>query len=207
MNLIESILNQDAKELVKHLVGGFKYQPVKKRLATVNNYFDLVDLTAWSYNWWCYFKVIDGIRVFNKHRYSVTTAKHQTHMRDLLETLKLWPDVYVETNRSLDSFNLRDILNNLTVQWTTLKAELHTCKRPKSMKRDNIVSQMQRVEFNIDTVQTKLGMMVQVKLNGDKFEMTEREYSEYRLQLSTGDFHMHKVKFLSKELVAVRVAS
>lgn len=44
-------------------------------------------LEARSYEWWAFTKMINGVLVFNDHRYSPSTGKHQSKVRALLREL------------------------------------------------------------------------------------------------------------------------
>jgi hypothetical protein len=44
-------------------------------------------LEARSYEWWAFTKMIGGVLVFNAHRYSNSTCKHQSKVRTLLREL------------------------------------------------------------------------------------------------------------------------
>ena len=50
----------------------------------------------------------------------------------------------------------------------------------------------------------KTQTIVRVTLNGEKIYMTKEAYAEFRLQLSTGDFHTHTVKELKRRPRDVR---
>jgi hypothetical protein len=198
--IIEAIKSQDAKALTTLFFKGFKYKIKSQSFVASNNRLDLNFMEACSYDWWSYFKEIDGLYIFNNHRYSPTTGKHQSNMLNLLNRLGVYPTVYINTRENMHSFTLVDVLNTLTAQRKDLLTQLHACKRPVSKKRDFLLSQIEDVEAYIDEVQFKLNHMVEVELNGETNKMTERAYDEWTLQLSTGDFHVHKAVFLSKKL-------
>lgn len=54
------------------------------------------DVSAWSYGWWQFVKVIDGKTVFNSYRYSSSTGKHQSKVRSLMDKLGLKIDMDIE---------------------------------------------------------------------------------------------------------------
>ncbi len=53
-------------------------------------------MTAFSYDWWQFLARINGKVVFNSHRYSVSTAKHQHKVRGVLSELGIKVDLYVD---------------------------------------------------------------------------------------------------------------
>lgn len=64
---------------------------------------------AVSYDWWTFVSVINGKLVFNNHRYSITTARHQYKVMDLLLKLGMKPDLIINTAYSLTN---NEALNN-----------------------------------------------------------------------------------------------
>ena len=58
-------------------------------------------LSAVSYNWWTYLKVVDGHIVFNQYKYSLTTQKHQRECLRLLESRGIKIDRFVNQVESL----------------------------------------------------------------------------------------------------------
>lgn len=100
--------------------------------STGTNYFNPSTMRALSYDWWCYFKVIDGSTVFNAYRYSNTTARHQSHLRSLLEDLGIEIDHIIEAPKGLD--NLESALELYKSRQSELQAEID---RPRSHKAKN----------------------------------------------------------------------
>jgi hypothetical protein len=150
MNLIDAILSQNIKGLVESATG-FRYKPKKGTLEASNNAFRLDDCTAWSYSHWCYYKVIDGKGVFNRYRYSVTTARHQSNMRDLIHTLGLPIDIEVDTRRSISSFDAADIRKVLLENFYAAKTAYSKCKR-ESRKKDNLQWDMENLARYVETL-------------------------------------------------------
>lgn len=62
-------------------------------------------MEANSYGWWTFVKRINGKVVFNAHKYSVTTAKHQHKVRSIMVQLGIRPDVIVDTRLCLNNYN------------------------------------------------------------------------------------------------------
>jgi len=48
---------------------------------------------ATSYNWWEFFKPIEGFRVWNKSYYSATTSQHQSKVMQLVNKIDISLDV------------------------------------------------------------------------------------------------------------------
>ncbi len=63
--------------------------------------FDPSSCNAYSYVWWRFVARIEGKVLFNNYRYSVTTAKHQRKVADLLEQLGIKVDVTMPLPRGI----------------------------------------------------------------------------------------------------------
>jgi hypothetical protein len=81
-----------------------KYFTRLKIYKASNVTFNPETVSAISYDWWQFVRKIDGKIVFNSYRYSVTTAKHQRQVRQLLNELGLVIHLDVRTRKSLDTF-------------------------------------------------------------------------------------------------------
>lgn len=67
---------------------------------------------AHSYAWWSFVKRIKGKVVFNSYRYSVTTAKHQRKVAQLLEDLGIKIDRTVQVRGGLQNIDSLKELNS-----------------------------------------------------------------------------------------------
>ena len=78
-----------------------------KKLKTKNIYkasnviFDADKIEAYSYDHWCFVKVIKGKIVFNDFNYSHTTSRHQHKVRNLMKDLGIEIDYFVDIRDSL----------------------------------------------------------------------------------------------------------
>ncbi len=193
VGLVEMILAGNVRQLVGKFTG-FTYKITLGRLARgKNNYLDLGTLKAYSYNWWCYFRPIGSLGVFNSERYSSTTSKHQRDMGRLLSKLGVGVDIHVYTLANMEYWDLDDLEQQLQLELQQAIAELQDCKRKVSGRRERAEGRISEVESYIDTVQRELGKLVQISIGGHLEQMTEREYAEWRLTASTGDFHTHRI--------------
>jgi len=61
-----------------------------------NNEFNPEKVEAYSYRWWKYVTVVDGLVLFNNYYYSPTTCKHQHETRRLMEELGIQIDLTLE---------------------------------------------------------------------------------------------------------------
>lgn len=150
--LVNAIISKDIKALTEHVSRHFRYQSRKHRFVASNNYLDLDNMTAWSYGWWMYFRRIGGLWVFNSHRYSPSTGRHQQRMRSLLSRLGIQIDIEVDTRSSLTNMGLNDVKLALITQRAKLQEQLAALVRPKSAKRDHLELMLDEVESNLNSV-------------------------------------------------------
>jgi hypothetical protein len=93
------------------------YQPIKwtKALAldwqvrnqvfkSTNAFFNPLTMTAISYKWWTFVRLIKGKVVFNDYNYSMTTCKHQNNVKSVMRDLGIKIDLEVATYESLTQF-------------------------------------------------------------------------------------------------------
>lgn len=73
-----------------------KYYKRLKLYKASNVTFDPATCRAYSYDWWRFVDRVDGKVVFNNHRYSNSTAKHQSKVHGLLRELGIKIDLYVD---------------------------------------------------------------------------------------------------------------
>ena len=78
-----------------------KYIKKRARYESSNVWFDKESMTAKSYDWWVFVTKINGLVVFNTHRYSVSTSRHQRKVKELLQTLNIAVDLYIDSPKSL----------------------------------------------------------------------------------------------------------
>ena len=55
-----------------------KYYSRLNQYKASNVKFDCETQTAWSYDWWKFYGIINGKKVFNNYSYSNSTSKHQS---------------------------------------------------------------------------------------------------------------------------------
>lgn len=73
--------------------------------------FKQFPLSARSYKHWCFvMRLPNGKVVFNDYRYSVTTSKHQSKVRGLLNQLGIQIDCFVNIRSSLDEYSGKSAL-------------------------------------------------------------------------------------------------
>lgn len=154
--LVNAIVQGNSRDLIGALNRNFRYQARKHRFVASNNFLDLDTMSAYSYGWWNYFRNIGGLWVFNRHRYSVSTGKHQLRMRGLLSDLGIHVDVYIDTRSSMANMDLSDIELALMSELDRLKHQLSKCVRPVSQKRRDIQNQIENAQYRLEYVQERI---------------------------------------------------
>jgi len=56
---------------------------------------------AYSYSWWRFVGVVEGVLIFNDFNYSASTIKHQYKVRRLMESLGINPDLTLSLPRGI----------------------------------------------------------------------------------------------------------
>lgn len=98
--------------------------------------FDANTLTALSYNWWEFVKVINGLLIFNNFNYSATTGRHQHKVRRLLGSLGIRIDIEIAAPLGLQNINSAITYYMLNIE--DLKEKI---ANPRSNRKKNIERQ------------------------------------------------------------------
>lgn len=80
---------------------GYVWRPKRGVYLRANQVFSPARCQATSYGWWLFVDRIGDRVVFNSYRYSTTTSKHQSQMRQLLRELGIAIDVEIEAPKGL----------------------------------------------------------------------------------------------------------
>ena len=100
-----------------------KYFKTQNLYKASNVTFNPSTVSAHSYEWWEFVKVIRGKIVFNDYKYSKTTIKHQYKVKRLMEELGITTDLTIETSRSLSEFKTLTELKAAHAHSQWVKAE------------------------------------------------------------------------------------
>lgn len=76
----------------------------RKQIYQASSYnvtFDPKTCSAFSYKWWKFVGIVEGKVIFNNYRYSVSTSKHQSKVRSLLNELNIKIDIEMPLPRGL----------------------------------------------------------------------------------------------------------
>lgn len=97
--------------------------------------FDPKTITAVSYDWWIFVKVVNGRVVFNSYTYSNTTSRHQSKVRSLLTSLGITVDRVVRIQGGLQGIETLKELNRLAAETEAWIAERAASKRKAANER------------------------------------------------------------------------
>jgi hypothetical protein len=108
--------------------------------------FDPSTLSAYSYKWWRFVAIIDGLVVFNNYKYSPTTGRHQYKVRSLLNELGIKIDIEMPLPRG--------IRHDQTLYEMIIEAEETECEAflYQEAKRDdrNIRTRIKRLKLKLE---------------------------------------------------------
>jgi hypothetical protein len=108
--------------------------------------FNPKTLDAHSYRWWRFVAVVEGKVIFNNYRYSVTTSKHQSKVRQLMLELGIKIDAFLPVPRGIGFQSLEELFT---------QAEEHFCdeylrEEQKKIERNEKAAERRRREKEID---------------------------------------------------------
>lgn len=124
-----------------------------------NVFFDPNTMEARSYGWWVFVKRIKGRVVFNVHRYSNTTARHQWKVRMLMKDLGINIDLHVNTPKSLEFNALPSCIAYHKEEIERLFSEIH--KRRSKAQRN--VERREEIAFHNGQIE-KIKLLMKGKL-------------------------------------------
>jgi hypothetical protein len=83
-----------------------KFIKTKNTYKASNVELDLNTMTAVSYDWWTFLKVIDNQLVFNSYAYSPSTQRQQSKVLKVLAEKGIKIDFFIESKKSLTDSSL-----------------------------------------------------------------------------------------------------
>ncbi len=121
-----------------------KYFKKLKLYKASNVVFNPESKVATSYNWWKFLGYVNGVLVFNDHKYSTTTMRHQRLVKAVLQDLGVKPDLVIDSRQSLSEGALSDAIERLKLESEALMQEID---KPRSQKKKN-AERFNQVMFN-----------------------------------------------------------
>lgn len=86
-----------------------KYKKRTNTYTASNVIFDANKIQAYSYGWWRFVSVVEGKVIFNNYRYSVSTSKHQSKVRNLMNQLGIKIDIEMPLPTGITSISLQEL--------------------------------------------------------------------------------------------------
>jgi len=123
-----------------------KFSKKRNQYEASNVTFDAEKLEAFSYGWWKFVTIDNGLIVFNNYNYSPSTSKHQSKVRKLMNDLGIKIDMVVYTRLSLDQDGWKgDAAKNLLEKKGEIIKQLSNSRRKKSLdeQRKNEIENIQ----------------------------------------------------------------
>lgn len=119
-----------------------KYFTRSKQYRASNVYFDTVTESAWSYEWYCMAKRINGRMVLNNYNYSNSTIKHVSKVWLLFTSLGIEFDT-IECPRGLQNLDSATVYYQNKI--ASLQAEImkRCSQAKKNMERTNRIAHYQ----------------------------------------------------------------
>jgi hypothetical protein len=121
-----------------------KFIKTKNTYKASNVELNLNTMTAVSYNWWTFLKVIDGQLVFNSYAYSPSTQRQQYKVLKVLAEKGIKLDFIVESRKSLTDSSLFEDAKELIQHDID---DLITAMNKKGSQKAKNSERAKRIEF------------------------------------------------------------
>jgi hypothetical protein len=161
------VLNNELENLMKYMKRSNKY-------VAANTSFYPASIEAYSYGWWKFVGVIDGLVVFNDYRYSVTTSGHQRKVASLMSELGIKIDLTLSVPDGLPGTYMRygQVHPLKTLQDVILAAEENLC-------REFLENELKREERNekarVRRAEKRAKLDAEFKANVDSISIADIE--------------------------------
>lgn len=141
-----------------------RYYPRFKIYKASNVTFNPETIQAYSYGWWRFVDIVEGKVIFNNYRYSVSTCKHQSKVRALLNDLKIKIDIEMPLPNGIlkageSSYRNGENTKGLPLSEMIVEAEEHLCnafleneiKKQERYLKAKFKKQVEKVENYLET--------------------------------------------------------
>jgi hypothetical protein len=139
-----------------------KFIKTKNTYKASNVELDLNTMTAVSYNWWTFLKVIDGQLVFNSYAYSPSTQRQQSKVLKVLAEKGIKIDFVIESKKSLtDSSLFNDAKELIQNDIDDLNDAINKkgSQKAKNEERAKRIEFLKEKKFNVDLFVQKSHVM------------------------------------------------
>jgi hypothetical protein len=130
-----------------------KFIKTKNTYKASNVELDLNTMTAVSYDWWTFLKVIDGQLVFNSYAYSPSTQRQQSKVLRVLAEKGIKIDFIIESRKSLtDSSLFNDAKELIQNDIDDLNDAINKkgSQKAKNEERAKRIEFLKEKKFNVD---------------------------------------------------------
>jgi hypothetical protein len=139
-----------------------KFIKTKNTYKASNLELNLNTMTAVSYNWWTFLKVIDGQLVFNSYAYSPSTQRQQSKVLRVLAERGIKLDFVIESRKSLTDSSLFDDAKELIdFDIKDLQDAINKkgSQKAKNEERAKNIEYLKQKKFNVDLFVQKSHVM------------------------------------------------
>lgn len=139
-----------------------KFIKTKNTYKASNVELDLNTMTAVSYDWWTFLKVIDGQLVFNSYAYSPSTQRQQSKVLRVLAEKGIKIDFIIESRKSLtDSSLFNDAKELIQNDIDDLNDAINKkgSQKAKNEERAKRIEFLKEKKFNVDLFVQKSHVM------------------------------------------------
>lgn len=139
-----------------------KFIKTKNTYKASNVELDLNTMTAVSYNWWTFLKVIDGQLVFNSYAYSPSTQRQQSKVLKVLAEKGIKIDFIIESRKSLTNSSLfedaKELIRN-DIEDLNDAINKKGSQKAKNEERIKTIEFLKQKKFNVDLFVQKSHVM------------------------------------------------
>lgn len=139
-----------------------KFIKTKNTYKASNVELNLNTMTAVSYNWWTFLRVIDGALVFNSYTYSPSTQRQQSKVLKVLAEKGIKIDFVIESKKSLtDSSLFNDAKELIQNDIDDLNDAINKkgSQKAKNEERIKTIEFLKQKKFNVDLFVQKSHVM------------------------------------------------
>lgn len=139
-----------------------KFIKTKNTYKASNVELNLNTMTAVSYNWWTFLKIIDGKLVFNSYAYSPSTQRQQSKVLRVLAEKGIKIDFVIESKKSLtDSSLFNDAKELIQNDIDDLNDAINKkgSQKAKNVERAKRIEFLKEKKFNVDLFVQKSHVM------------------------------------------------
>lgn len=145
-------------------LGSLKYMKRAGIYKAANVTFNPQTCEAFSFSWWRFVAKINGKLVFNNYRYSATTSKHQSRVREVLRELGIKIDVSLSLPKGINSNSMVELR----------RAHASNAKREANLQEQKRIERNKKSKFRRASKKLESYLENQVAFRDYNIEPVER---------------------------------